>query len=389
MVNFDLTNLSPLVAILSSLVAVLIAITTLWLTHLRGARIGLLEEPEIEVKELPNDRFKSGVPYILELKDISLLFINAGNRAGVIKDITLKFEPNKNFKPFFVKIHSSVNYQQTSQSNSLFSSDHLIIRERSVGIITIDIHYLELNRMITRDLKDVEWASSDIKSESLVTLIEKLLEYKKEKLENFVEFLSSNKKLGNLEIYYTCTGKRWLLREEGLKTKSLPLELNNEYKETAKRYRNLLDRWGEIEPTTDEIIGDVSRFIDECSFLINLNEKVLKTPCQEDNLYRLENVDSMKEIQEKWQYKFILRWNKYKKFIEEVVSLFEKFIEFDSKVEIALSTNMPSTKEYQIDLAEKCRKDIEQKLDDILPQLRKIREELDSELKDIIEKREG
>jgi len=87
LINNDFISLTVIISLVKSiitwllsnlvnLIAIIISLITLWLTHLRGVRISLINKNlKIKLNDLSDERFHPGyIPYYLPIEDLDLFF---------------------------------------------------------------------------------------------------------------------------------------------------------------------------------------------------------------------------------------------------------------------------------------------------------------------------
>ena len=174
----NLLNLLISPEMVVTLIALIISFLTLWLTHLRGIAIAVSVE-KCEMPELSPDNFKHGIPTTLR-GTTGLFVLNKGNRTGAIKITKLDFDKVKNFANFFKKCEFRI--QSTESPSNRFTTPPMtvIIKDGSADLINIAFS-LKLNPVIERRY-DYNLETINIESNNLRELLNKLLEYKKERL---------------------------------------------------------------------------------------------------------------------------------------------------------------------------------------------------------------
>lgn len=299
----------------------LIAIYSLWLSQLRGAKISLVEPPKIELVELQKKEFDEGyIPCTLPIKRLDLFFVNSGNRDGILKDVRAKVHLGRNVKLYLTE-SKNINFKYGNNSENF---DFLIIFDRSVGHVSINSLYLQITIEINKGSTFKKFYSVE-ESKNLVEIIDTIFAMQRTNLEQFIEFLDKNDKFGTLEISYKCTGnKYWVL--EKIKNEKLDLKIERKYIETVEGYRKLLNDWNNLPPTTEKVISNLIDFLNNrCKIMITQNrDALLLIP----GLYSLPN-DSFNNLLESFSFEYNLleKWEKSKIFSVKLYNLIEKMNE--------------------------------------------------------------
>lgn len=354
-----------------SIFAAFIALLALYFTHLRGMSISL--HPGCELPELSEGDFKMDVPTALPVK-VNLLMLNSGNRAGIVKDLKLEFNPQPDFKEF---------YRDTwVERDSIQSIDKSL--DSTITIKNQDTNLVIFNGYILLDLGiDMRHLGNlDIKNcNNLKTLLKKMPEYKKERLRKFINFLRENKKLGDFIISYSYTKPKFISRRITFKNDAIPLEVGHLYKRTIKCYedshkrhqisthpkeiiRGILKRIEVLEENFDRYRSTIEEHSKEDIFSLGLNSSLI------ESILRNEDED----------FKLLSKCRNYQKTIEEDVKpLLNELLGFNQRMQ---TTSASSTKKIIPSLKEKIEEEKEnlgKKLKEISPKLEELKKEIESE----------
>jgi len=368
-----------------SVVAIVISFLTLWFTHLRGMRISV--HPEYELPELSANKFKNDIPISLPVK-VNLSVLNSGNRAGIVKDFDLKFIPESNFERFYRDIGGkffSIKAAETDQSVSTIS-----IKDQDTKLVTFD-GFINLDwRIQIRDpLRTII-----IESDNLKTLLEEMLKYKKDLLEEFITFLKGNEKLGDLIISYSYTTERIRRKHIVLPSQFIefkketpePLEVKHSYKKAIELYEKSLENY-QLSSHPAEIINKILRRINSLEKIFDECLEFLKKPREEANLrIPLNNILWMNEIlnKEDNEIELLTKCRNYKKTIEDDVKpLLDKLLIDDRKVGEAYVAPTEEIKQRSFEEIKRDRVKLREKLEDVSPKLEEIKKEVEKEFSEM------
>lgn len=240
------------------IIPIILSAIALYYSSFKGADISLITQ-EPEIPELNKNKFLKSksvynVPNIL-YANATLVFHNKGNRAGVVKDLKNNFKPTNEFQKFFKRVEWNIDPSFKS----------LTIRDKDAKPIEIEWRFC-INPVMKPDY-EIDLENIDIKSDNLQNLLDKLWNHKREILGKFIQFLKSNKKLGDIEITYDKIGKNKLFEAIIKKGKGVIMrkkfhnnltEINHFYKKTIAYYEESYDNY-KLYPDSKEIIERVIR----------------------------------------------------------------------------------------------------------------------------------
>ena len=348
-------------------------------THLRGMSISLF--PEYELPELQADDFKGDVPTSLPMK-LNLLVLNSGNRAGVVKDLELEFNPQPDFKEFHKD--KEVKWYSLRSAKINQPASPILIKDQDTDLVIFNGHInLDLGFSMRHHLRTL-----DIESNNLKTLLEEMLEYKKERLKKFINFLTENEKLGEFIISYSYTKPKLpFLPSIKFKNKDEHLKVRHSYKKTIEWYEDSLKNYQLRSPPT-EIIKSILKSIKVVKEEFDRCRKEIEERLTEEHLK--ENVFSF-SLNSEWinrilskedeDFELISKCRNYRKTIEEdVKSLLNELLSFHQKVQEA---SVAPTEKLQESLNEDIKKEKEvlmKKLKEISPKLEELKNEVEHEL---------
>lgn len=349
-----------------------VASLTLWLVHLRGPSISLLEKPSIEWKK--KDQEQGIIPYNTSRLGLggTLIFFNSGNRAGLVQNVSAEWAQDREYKEFFEFNQYSIGYGTNTEQRPGSTPKYLIIREKSVDKIMID-GYMSVDNIIFNSLEHKENWNLDIEHEDLKTLIEESFAYKKRKLDEFVTLIES-KNPGNLKISYEYTGKKMFIRDT-LKSKSFRVNMSQIPSTTIDMYKDLQEEWETEKPATTKVMNRLSRTIERYYTALNENKKSLELEIEKGSLNSIGNWGLPHE---EWGYHILKRWTKYKDVMNKTVEIHRKMAEFNELVG-----------EYQGGIQ---RRDLEDFGKNILEEINEVLPELENAkkyLKNILRNREN
>lgn len=361
--------------IIISLLAVAVSFLTLYFTHLRGVSISLFHE--YELPELLADEFKDEVSASLPVK-VTVSVLNSGNRAGIVKDFNLKFKPQPDFEKFCR--NNEIKWFSIKSAKTNQPASTILIKDRDTDLVIFSgFINLDWNIRMRYYLRTL-----DIESNNLKILLEEMLEYKKDLLKKFINFLKTNEKLGDLIISYSYTKPKLIfLPFIKFKKKDKSLELRYSYTETIKCYEDCLKNY-RLCPHPTEIIKNVLRRIKDLKDLFD--------DCYNDEIknHSKENLFSF-PLNESWIINIINREDEeiellskcrdYRKIIEEDVKpLLERILKFNQKIHKATREPTEKLKQSSIEELKKDRVELKKELFRISPKLEELKKEVEHEL---------
>lgn len=364
------TDITIIISLIISIVAAFIASVTLYYAHLRGMSISL--HAKCELPELSGGDFRMDVPTALPVK-VNLLMLNSGNRAGIVKDLKLEFNPQQDFKEF---------YRDTwVERDSIQSIDKSL--DSTITIKNQDTNLVIFNGYILLDwgIDMSHLGNIDIKSNNLKTLFKKMPKYKKEKLKKFINFLTENKKLGDFIISYSYTKPKFISRRITFKNDAIPLEVGHLYKRTIKCYEDSHKRH-QISTHPKEIIRGILKGIEVLEEVLDGCRNKIENHPKEDIFSLGLNSSLIESIlrNEDEDFKLLSKCTNYRKTIEEDVKpLLNELLGFDQKMQ---TTSASSTKKIIPSLKEEIEEEKEnlgKKLKEISPKLEELKKEIESE----------
>ena len=361
------------ITIIISIFAAFIALLALYFTHLRGMSISL--HPGCELPELSEGDFKMDVPTRLPVK-VNLLMLNSGNRAGIVKDLKLEFNPQPDFKEFYRdtvvewdSIRSAKTYQPLDST--------ITIKNQDTNLVIFNGH-INLDRGITMSYLI---GNLDIESNNLKTLLKKMPEYKKERLRKFINFLRENKKLGDFRISYSYTKPKFISRQITFKNDAIPLEVGHLYKRTIKCYEDSHKRY-QISTHPKEIIRGILKRIEVLEENFDRYRSTIEKHSKEDIFGLGLNSSLIESIlrNEDEDFKLLSKCRNCQKTIEEDVKpILNELLGFNQRMQ---TTSASSTKKIIPSLKEKIEEEKEnlgKKLKEISPKLEELKKEVGSE----------
>ena len=350
-----------------SLFAVLISFLALYFTHLRGMSISLFWE--YELPELPEDDFKMDVATSLPLK-VDLSVLNSGNRAGIVKDFNLKFNPQRVFEEF---------YEERGFSG--LSASPILIKDRDTAVKSWGVHiYLDQRIEMTDHLRTI-----DIKSDNLKTPLEEMLEYKKEMLRKFIKFLKTNEKLGYLIISYRYTRPKLIfLPYIEFKKKAEKLEVKHSYKKTIECYRDSLKNY-QLIPHPTEVIKRILHRIKSLEEQFDICYKEIEKRPKEEIFHLSLNISWINEILNNAdeEIELLSKCGNYRKTIEDDVKpLLKMLLIFNRKAEKAAREPTEKLKQSSIEELRKDSEELREKRIAISPKLEDLKKKVERELRE-------
>ena len=242
---------------------------------------------------------------------------------------------------------------------------------------------LKLNPVIEMGY-DYNLETINIESNDLRELLNKLFEYKKERLKEFINFLRSNEKLGRITMSCGYT-KRWPLWGTPFKKKPKSVDVVHSYKETLEYYGDALKNY-QLEPQPNEIIKSVLSEINRLKTLFNM--------CYEDlELHRNEELFGF-SVANSIKSRYIDRKNSiiellkkcrcYKEIIErDIKPLLDKIYNFHQKTEKALDMPQGKIKQKLIDKIKRDREPLRENLIKVTSPLENLRKAVEHELEEM------
>ncbi|MFZ3168945.1 MAG: hypothetical protein WA130_15125 [Candidatus Methanoperedens sp.] len=332
-----------------SILSLIIAFYSIYLSQLQGAKIKLVETPKIELVELQKEKFNNeNIPSTLDLKKLDIFFINSGNRAGILKNVQAKIQLEEYAKLCLKEQASeSIKYGNNSENN-----DFLIILDKSVGHVFIENLCLQAIYI----QKGEPFGNFDRiqETQNLVEMIDKIFDIQRTNLKNLIDLIEKNHKLGNLKVSYKCTGRKYLFWEE-IKNEKLDLKIEGKYIETVKNYRELLNNWNDLSPTNEEVISKLISFLDyRCKSMIEPNRDAL---LQMQGIGALP-LDSYIKLLESFsfEYNLLKKWETSKLFSDKLFDLIEKMKDY-TKIYTKVRINSAPYEEWnqcRMDLLSQC-----------------------------------
>ncbi len=340
-----------------SAISLVISIITLWLSHLRGARISLVEKPKIELNDSRDEVFKpDDIPQDLTIKEVDLFFINSGNKAGFVMDIQaiilLEDNAKKCLEPF-----------------KITNEKWLIIPEKSGGKVVIPHLGFQIKGLPKgRGFKKFE---SIEESENLDEIITAIFYKQRRDLEQFIELIRNKKTFADLEISYKYSGgKNWI--SGGIKENKFKLTIENQYESTIEEYQKYLNKYNKLRPTINDVKSKIGFYISECQKIIKTNKNGLLEMKEPQSLPN----PSYKEILSNLSFECNLldKWKKSKTCAEELKKLFY-FMDNYTKI-----YNRASMSGMIVDMEEcnKCKNELIEKFNKIIPELEHLVKELET-----------
>lgn len=233
-----------------SILAIVIAAVTLWLTELRGPNITLVNKPEFAITDRsvgfsPEINYEY-TPRYLSFANASFLFSNYGGKDGSIVNLEITFQPISAFKQFN-SFSTTLSY---FENNSEVTQLPVVIREGT-----------NVSLKATCSIMRSEWKKDALATalnprKHLETIISDALKDSKSNFRSYCEFLENNQTIGSISCTLTFTKGRF-------KTKIMKKELIsntpvfNQCKESLLFFRQCLLKWDELAPTYTELENEV------------------------------------------------------------------------------------------------------------------------------------
>jgi hypothetical protein len=324
-------DLSPVLSLAISLVAIFVSVITLWLSELRGPNITLLNSPEFKTSDeqfniTRRAHIQQYTPRWLDLNDVIFVFANYGGKAGSIVDLKLDFVPNHSFIPFYKRFNGNTVFFEGKNSTPVTlekgDNQHLSF---SPNIDTIDWKEDALVRALGPNL-------------TIDDIVTKALELSKENFQRFCDFLEHSKELGKVHCTITLTKGRFRTKVED----EIILEgatVSNRYDEAISLLRNSLSKWEHLGDTKVELrdklvrdVKDLKREVEEnLSVLGNLltegdvSQRQTALKLKVDAWNRLQNVRRDEAGKIRW---FLIKSDKGLE--EELVNLYNIIMKYNS-----------------------------------------------------------
>ena len=374
------TDITSIISLFISIVAAFIAFGALYFAHLRGMSISSVWK--CELPELSGGDFKGDAPTELLVK-VTLSVLNSGNRAGIVDDLKLEFNPQPDFKEFLRD--KGVKWYSIRSAKTNQPAPPIFIKDRDTDLVIFG-GYINLDWGISmrRHLRTI-----DIESDNLKTLLEKMLDYKKELLRKFINFLKKNEKLGDLIISYSYTTERIRRKHivlpsssiEYLKRENEKLEVTHSYKKTIEWYEDSLKNY-QLYLYPKEIINAILRSIKRLKKEFDSYSEEIKKHPTEDIFGLPLSSEWINKIlnEEEEDFELLSKCRNYGKTIEDIKSLLKNSLIFNQKVREA---NAAPTEKLRQSLKEEIKKEIEElgkKLKEISPKLEELKKEVEHEL---------
>lgn len=348
----------------TAIFAVIISFITLWLAHLRGASIKLIDLDCKTVKMVVKDENKKSLPFVLESNPdtISVYFMNGGNRAGYIKRVYATFELEKQLKDFCRQV----------ENIGSFEPEHTMIKDKEIK----EIKWSSVNLCVDKIcFEDVDWkrfSQSSDNDKKLNEILDEMIGEKKRNFENFILVLEKIIKAGNITISYELTNRIW-------KSKSEQLDIVID-KGAIEKYKSLWKRIDEISKhTKHEIAIRLLRFInDDLEKVVNsLGEyaiKDLRKNCESEQCIALDNVKKLIRIKQEEKFRFLCRFDKN---MQACDYLFEEIVRFyqDWNHSKGLDPKMMREIIIKYNLEERRRKLLKD-VEELLPQIEEFCKEM-------------
>lgn len=251
-------ELSTIIAFIGILVANVISVVTLWLTHLRGPDITLLKTPEFKVngKHLHQNIetwLKQG--YIIkrfELEPATFVFANHGGKAGTITKVKSHFVPHKSFEGFYEGFYYNFSVGEPKYT----------VRMPPLTIKEGDNQYVDFSLTIdTIDWKEktlAEVLDPKLKFDDIITTA---LEKSKERFEAFCDFLNKSQELGKLSCTITLTKGRFgtkIKTEKLLENESITINSDK----AISSLRKYLHRWESLGSTRVDLLNKMKGYLE-------------------------------------------------------------------------------------------------------------------------------
>lgn len=244
-------------AFIISIVALAIAIITLWLTELRGPDITLVNDPEFKISDSSFNYLTSGwnyTPFWFELESVSFLFANYGGKDGTILDLKIDFVPNSSFKHFNT---FSANLPIYVIGGEFFGLP-LTVKEGSN-------QYLKFSPRIDT----IRWKESALAEElnpklKVADIVENALAKSKVNFSDFCDFLESSKDIGKVKCTITLTKGRFRtkIRDQAISKEFI---VANKCEKSIGLLRECLLRWEDLSETRAEM---ENKLVQDIKFLI-------------------------------------------------------------------------------------------------------------------------
>ena len=312
-----------------SALAFIIAIFSLYFSALRGAHIDLEEVSEFELLDKEYTKASRGdFLNSLELQKSHFLFFNSGNRAGVIKKVTITFQPTASFKQFCRKpVEDCYVYDMTVGTKPITFPQ--ILEDKNSLKVEVNYHFIVLEQSYKSLLSTVSTINED---DSLLSALKKVCMENKQKVDDLISFLSATRELGTFKIEISCLCRRWLY---SIKPKIVSIKLMNNYKEFLQSLRSLTTEWETFAPSLGELAHIIIRDLESLIQPIEHNIKNLENPrtSRDTLLPRLTEWSS--NLLEKRSYPLLAKWKP--RFMQELKILSEAHLDFTERLDETLS----------------------------------------------------
>ncbi|MHA1280766.1 MAG: hypothetical protein ACTSQ8_26765 [Candidatus Helarchaeota archaeon] len=363
MFQFDLS-------IIFTALALVISLVTLWFSHLKGPDIELCNIPSVmELQDWSvHDRnvhlSSNEIPYYLSLKPVKLVFVNNGSRAGVIIDIEGKFKPSMSFKQFYQSQYGSAEYNNQVLPVSIKEGDTCVI-EFSFGLRVFnwkrDFRY--------KEIKDVS---------NLREAFRKSIELDRTRFEKFVNFLRSEEPLGNLYIYMTYSGRKWL-KTRIITREIANVEVKNNLKIALEGYEKLLENWDNLS-AVNELLRKVPDIPDKLIEILRNNFNKLKKEVKVGSFFYLKDLSEYwRNLNQETNVIGRIIFEREKELMDEFEELSRQIKIYNSKLAIADKVK-DQVKPKQIDDLNRMRVDLSQRISDALSKLNELKKKLTNEI---------
>ena len=341
-------------SLIISSIAIIFAFLSFYYNYLKGSDIKLLTN-KVKVDEISLN--KKDIPDLPIT--ITLFFFNQGNRAGGIRNVDFEIEPTEEFKKFYERLEKP------------YLKLPLTIKDRDAHLINGNI-YLKLNPLIKRDYRTLD--RINIEGDGLKDFLQKATGEKRKFLADFIKFLKINKKLGDLRISFEKTAKKKFI------TDSIYLEVRHSYSRSINYLEDILSDYN-LEPSPERIIDEV---IKKMKIIKNILESCLK----DFEKYGMENKWWFGEASDIKRYtrdknihiEILKKCKRYKKFVLELLRLLKEIDKHSEKVSEINSTPSETKKEALLLQLKVFRKELREKIKNIIPKLDAIIKELEEEM---------
>jgi hypothetical protein len=370
------TWLSILSGILSA-GAFIIAFISLWFSQIKGPHIDLCKTPEVKVLDLSSQNWGNVVPFWFNLSPMQLIFSNSGSRGGVISSVFARFQPSKEFKPFFNDFRSSVELQCPAEG--------VAPRQLPVSILQGDNCIVKLSCTIEfLNWKEHLKTPQTTNITNIKEFFEESMKYNREQLADFLKFLQSKQSFGTITFYLEST------RSEFLKTRLVEsrlassVEVRNTLKAmTIETFTACLKEWKSKLSYAEQELLQVPAMFDGCTQKLTQDMDLLNQEVKKERVYNLPT------LQQELEYlasraerggpisQIVLR--REIKIRNLLNSVNNDLMEFSNKASLIQATS-PDTDEEQIELLEKTRLDLKPKVVQAIEVLHELHKRLSKEV---------